>query len=400
MNQKRTPLPKIVWLMIIGGGLTRGAFFMAFPFLAIHLKEQFGADITTIGWIIGIGPLMGAAVGFYGAYLSDILGRRSILIASLLTWGCVQIGFSFANSIFVFGILSALSGIMRSISEPIIQAIISDRTSGEAKERSYHYRYYAINLGAAIGPVIGGWLLIDHVTLGFFLAGLSLILFSFVFTYQTRINFHLSGKPEKAPGFWPVMGIMARDRVLNYYVAASVICAVAYAQIDTALPIILNSFFGKEGARIFGMTIAANGITIILFQLSLNKMTKHMNTVKTVAVSSVVFGLGFLGFAFSSNIWWAYIASMVVLALGEILVFSNGIVLMDRLAPSHLRAVYHSAANLFVIGLAFGPPAGAWVLKQSSSKILFSLAAGLLGVTALLYLRGNEVLTNQNSRET
>lgn len=391
MTQGPRGIDKIVWLMIVGSGVSRGAFFMAFPFLAIHLKNQFGIDVTTIGWIIGAGPLMGIFVGFYGGYLSDIFGRRTILISSLVLWGLTQICFSFASTISLFVILSALNGILRAIADPVIQAVISDRTDGETKERAYHYRYFAINLGAAIGPVLGSWILLSHPVLGFTIAGLSLVCFAIAFAVQSRGAFYLSEKFEKPPGFGTVMKTLVKDRTLNYFVLASIVCAFSYSQIDAALPVILTDVFGKDGARIFGWTIATNGITIIIFQLGLNKITKHLNTVKTVAVSCLVFGLGFAGFAYSSNIWWAYIASMVVLALGEILVFSNGYVLIDRLAPPHLRGTYHSAANLFAVGLAFGPPLGGWVLKHSDQKVLFNLAAALLFLCAVIYLRGDYV---------
>ena len=58
-------LSKLTWTVIAGTSVSRAAFFMAFPFLAIHLKKSLGADLTTIGWILGAGPLAGSLVGLY-----------------------------------------------------------------------------------------------------------------------------------------------------------------------------------------------------------------------------------------------------------------------------------------------------------------------------------------------
>lgn len=388
MSSNFRGLDKIAWLMIIGSGISRGAFYMAFPFLAFHLKNRLGADITTIGWIIGAGPLMGAIVGFYGGYLSDLFGRRSILIGALTIWGFTQMSFAFANSIFIFGVLSGLNGILRAIAEPIAQAVISDRAKGEAKERAYHYRYYAVNIGAAVGPILGGALLIDHPSIAFAIAGGSLVLFALAFAIQTKGHPRFAEETEKPPGFGAVMKLLAKDRTLNYFVFASILTAVAYSQTETALPLILNDIFKADGAKMFGWLIAANGITIVICQLWLNKVTRRFNTVKTVALSCFVFGLGLFGFGFSANMWWAYMLSMIVLALGEILVFSNGYILIDRLAPAHLRGTYHSAANMFSIGLAFGPPFGAWILKHAGQEILFTLMAGLLFFCSWIYVKG------------
>jgi MFS family permease len=384
-------LKNIVWVMIIGSAVSRGAFFLAFPFLAVHLKNKFGADLTTIGWVIGAGPLMGAVVGFYGGYLSDILGRRMILICSLIIWGLTQMSFSFANSVFLFGVLSAFNGILRAIAEPVIQAVISDNSQGEARERAYHYRYFAINIGAAIGPVVGAWMLISYPALGFSIAGFSLIVFAFIFAAQKQSHFKILEKTERPPSYWAVMNILRKDKALNYYILASIICGLAYSQTETTLPIILTRTFGNDGIRFLGWTMAVNGITIIIFQLGLNKLTKQYNTVKTVAVSCLVFALGCVGFGFSSDVWWFYIVSMVIFSLGEILVFSNGYILIDRLAPEKLRGTYHSAANLHAIGFAFGPPMGGWVLKHYDQKILFILAALLMVFCCFIYLKGEQV---------
>ena len=108
-----------------------------------------------------------------------------------------------------------------------------------------------------------------------------------------------------------------------------------------------------------------------------------------MAVSCVVFGLGFFGFGISGSFWWAYILSMIVLALGEMLVFSNGYILIDNLAPSNLRGTYHSAGNMFSVGMAIGPPLGLYFYKETNQFLLFTMACLLLFVCASLYLLGD-----------
>lgn len=396
MSEKKQPLSLLTWALIIGTGVTRGAYYMAFPFLAVHLRKQLGLDTMTIGWIIGAGPLLGALVGFYGAYLSDLFGRKSLSIITLIMMGIVQMGFSWADNVTMFFILSSLNGIIKAINEPIIQAIISDNTEGEARTRAYHYRYYAINIGVGLGPTLGAWALLHNPQIGFSIAGLSLILFAITFALLTKKWDEKSILKEKPPGFPQVMKTLYRDKALRCYVTASILCAIGYAQLDSTLPLILEGLMGDEGILLFGWMISSNAITIVIFQLIINRLTKKMNTVKTVAFSCLIFGIGFVGFGFSGTNYWFYILSMITLSFGEILVFSNGFILIDRLAPKNIKATYHSASNLFSIGFAMGFPLGAWLLQHFGQTTLFLIMAMLMPVCSLLYLQGGKYPATQD----
>lgn len=361
---------------------------MAFPFLAIHLKQKLNLDITTIGWIIGIGPLMGAAVGFFGGYLSDIVGRRWILVICLALWGITQVGFGFANSVMMFTVVSSFNGIFRSIVEPIIQAVISDHTDGEEKVRAFHYRYFVVNLGAALGPLFGAWILLHNPAIGFALSGSSLVLFSiFFFLILPEEKDPVSVETEK-PKLLFVINLLLKDRALRFFVLASILCSIAYAQIESTLPIHLEEILGQRGIKIFSWVISANAITIVALQLWLNRLTKKMNIEKTVAISCIVMGLGFIGFAISGVLGWAFIVSSIVISIGETLVFSNGFLLIDKLAPKKLKGTYHSVSNMFVVGLALGPILGGWVSKKAGSPIVFTAAFLLMVGSAFCYYRG------------
>lgn len=387
-DKKVYNLPVLVWWLILGTGLSRTAFFMAFPFLAIHLKQKLNLDVTTIGWIIGIGPLMGAAVGFFGGYLSDIIGRRWILVICLTLWGITQMGFGFANSVLMFTIVSSLNGVFRSIVEPLIQALISDNTTTAERTRAFHYRYFVVNVGAAIGPLAGAWILLSSPALGFVLSGCSLMAFGLFFLLVLPSDTKTKLSHPDSPKMAFVISLLLKDKALRLFVLASVLCSVAYAQIESTLPIHLEEILGEKGIRIFSWVISANAITIVALQLWMNRITSKLNIERTVAVSCLVMGLGFLGFAFSSALGWAYIMSSIVISLGETLVFSNGYLLIDKLAPKNLKGTYHSVSNMFVIGLALGPLVGAWVFKKAGSPVLFCAAFVVMVGSALCYYFG------------
>ncbi len=376
-----------VWFLIIGTGICRAIFFMAFPYLALHLKNDLSASASEIGFVLGTGPLVGTFTAFYVSYLADRWGRRPVLIVTLVIWGFTMVGFGFAHSIVQFGLLNVLNGICKSVSEPVIQASISDHTSGSAKVKAFHYRYYAVNIGAVFGPVAAGLFFADKPQLSFMLSGLSFFLFCLIYIYfKSAENIRTSKQEGISPSFLQALSLILKDRSLLCYVLAGILCSVSYVQLESTLPILMRDRFAEKGLTYYSWVLLTNGLTIVCCQLWLNHLTRNFKVEWSVAASCLVFALGFLGFGFSGNRLLFYILSMVVLSLGEVIVFSNGFLLIDRLSPKHLKATYHSTGNLLSLGFATGPLLGTWILEGQGQTTLFVFSALLLVVSALLYL--------------
>ena len=90
---------------------------------------------------------------------------------------------------------------------------------------------------------------------------------------------------------------------------------------------------------------------------------------------------------------------MVILSLGEVLVFSNGYILIDNLAPKNLKATYHSVSNLFALGFSAGPVLGTWYMEKFGQFNLFLVAGTLLFICSWLYVVGNKYATQGSSSE-
>lgn len=116
----------LVWIILGGTIFTRIASFMAMPFLAIYLHNEIGASPLQIGLTIGIAPLISTFGGFFGGYLTDRFGRKSVILLTILIWKLVFFGFAIAHVIWIFIILNALNGLCRSFFEPSTQALMID----------------------------------------------------------------------------------------------------------------------------------------------------------------------------------------------------------------------------------------------------------------------------------
>jgi len=145
----------VAWGVIIGTFLSRTGFFMTLPFLGIYLGKEKGIDPATVGAILAMSLLVGTVSSFAGGALSDRLGRYPVMIAAMGAWSFVLVGFAFASETWIFFVLSALNGLFRNVFEPTARALLADVTPADRRTDAFNARYFAINMGGAIGPLIG-----------------------------------------------------------------------------------------------------------------------------------------------------------------------------------------------------------------------------------------------------
>lgn len=76
-----------------------------------------------------------------------------------------------------------------------------------------------------------------------------------------------------------------------------------------------------------------------------------------------MFALGDIGFAFSHSLV-PMIVSMAIFTLGEILNYPAANMLIDKLAPEHMRGTYFGAQTLTNLGHFMGPWVGGFLLVR------------------------------------
>ncbi|RVQ64313.1 TCR/Tet family MFS transporter [Sinorhizobium medicae] len=129
------------------------------PVLPSYLEELTGADVGEAaidgGWLL----LVYSAMQFFFApligNLSDRLGRRPILLASVLTFAIDNLICALATSYWMLFIGRSLAGISGA-SFGTASAYIADVSNDENRAKNFGLIGIAFGTGFALGPVIGG----------------------------------------------------------------------------------------------------------------------------------------------------------------------------------------------------------------------------------------------------
>lgn len=171
--RKRSPLPTLfltAFIDLLGFGLT----IPLMPFYA----QQYGASALQVTLLFASFSAMGFLFVPVWGELSDRVGRRPVLLTSILATSLSMLLFAFADSYKMLLLSRILQGIMTA-NLATIQAYIADVTKPEDRGRSMGLIGAAFGLGFILGPFFGGILAgVSFRAPGIAASGLALINFA------------------------------------------------------------------------------------------------------------------------------------------------------------------------------------------------------------------------------
>ncbi|MFB6468254.1 MDR family MFS transporter [Cytobacillus sp. Hz8] len=379
----------IVWVLLIGTVLARGASFMTLPFLSIYLSKNLHLHPIVIGLTVGMSPLMATIGGFIGGHLSDRFGRKPIMLSALFVWAFVFYGFMIAKDPIVFILLNALNGLCNSFFEPTSQALMADLTETKKRMKAYSMRYTAINIGASVGPLLGAYLASTSAKSTFLITGTMYLIYAIVLTIimkQLKISNHNQSKHQVriADAFL----IIRKDKALRYLILGVILINAGYAQIESTLPQYLGSSI-QNGVFIYSALLSINAVTVVVLQMPISHLAEKFRPMQVMMAGAILMALGLFSFSFVSG-WVTAVVAILILTLGEILVFPSNSLLIDQLAEEQLRGTYFGAGQFRKIGHFLGPILGGYLLSHTGGSLLFIIIAIITFGSVLFFHYGNQ----------
>jgi EmrB/QacA subfamily drug resistance transporter len=127
------------------------------------LQQQLHASVVDIQWVIEAYSLLLAALLLVGGSLGDHYGRRRVFVGGVVLFAAASMWCGFAPGIRQLVIARAVQGVGAALLVPGSLAIISSSFREEDRGRAIGTWSGFSAITAAIGPVIGGWL-IEHIS--------------------------------------------------------------------------------------------------------------------------------------------------------------------------------------------------------------------------------------------
>jgi MFS family permease len=374
-------LPGPVWILCAGSFVNRFGSFVA-VFLILYLREK-GYSIAEAGFVVslyGAGNVVAAAVG---GLVADRLGRRNAIAISMFSSAATLLALSQADEIVLIGALTVLAGLTGELYRPASAALLADLVPAGQRLPAFALNRFAINLGFAAGPATAGLLADRSFTYLFVGDALTSIVFGALALAALPEGVRTRrGEERRGEGIRTI----ARDRAFLFFLVSSVLGAFVYDQANVTFPLHVTES-GLSNAD-YGLLISLNGLAIVLLELPFTSITQRFPAIPTLAVGSVLVGLGF-----ALNAWAESLAALaftvLIWTIGEIVYAPVASAYVADIAPVHLRGRYQGAFGLtWGISFMLGPLLGAVFFAWNGDA--FWLFCGVLGVlSAGLLLAGS-----------
>ncbi len=377
-----------VWLVIISTLISRFAMFMVWPFLAIILHTKFAMNEFEIGAFLAFPTFIGVSTGFYIGFLSDKFGRRKIILLGLVItiFAMLTLGAAQSPGFLMAGMIG--QSIARSMVEGPGKALMTDMLQDRAvKDMALHTRYFALNIGAAFGPLVGVSFGLTAQQTTFWMVGgaygLYLLAASVVFRIETPLA---RAKMDRDHTIKQVITLLGRDHAFMLFVFASLLAFVAYGQIDVGLLQYLRVVNFPDITKFYAVLIFVNGMTVLVFQFPMLKLLENYAPLHRATLGVLLFIVAFIGFMLSPiGMQSGFLISMFLLSLGEVILFPTLSIIVDRMAHEHLKGSYFGAAALGAFGFSLAPLLGGYLLFQFGGTALWLTMAILSGFVGGLF---------------
>ncbi|MBI2652974.1 MFS transporter [Candidatus Woesearchaeota archaeon] len=355
------------------------------PFMGIY-AESLGANGFLIGLIFGAFTLSRAIFTPFIGKISDLKGRKNILIIGLVGYTVLSFFYASANTTTSLTVIRFLHGLASAMVLPIAMAYIGDIAPKNQEGKYLGTFTIAFFMGMAFGPIIGGALHeIWNMNAAFYTMGaisfFSLLLLIFMLP---EINAHKNVKPSSFRTIFKnkTMQAMFLFRAVNAY---------GIAALMGFLPLLAE----KINVSVFqiGFVVTANLIVSSMFQRYFGVIADKSDKVAMIIAGSIMMLIALALMPLSKNFYTLLLFNMIMgLGSGISIPAISAITaqLGKKLGMGSVMGLFNTA---FGIGGGIGPIIAGLIMLATSLTFVFvsSAVIVLAGTIMFYYLMKNNV---------
>jgi multidrug resistance protein len=372
----------VVFVDLVGFGIV-------IPILPYY-AQQYGASAWQLGWLMTTYSLMQFVVAPLWGRLSDRIGRRPVLLVSILGTAVSMTMLGFAPSLFWLFVARTFAGICAA-NISTAYAYIADVTTEENRAKGMGMIGAAFGLGFIFGPAIGGILSRYGYQAPMF-AGAALAILNVIFAFFKLEEPPLSAEARAANrtkrfDLGNIRNALSDSRT-RLAIGIFFLVTFAVTQMEVTFAIYLKALFGLD-AQHAGELLALMGIIMVGIQGgAIGKLAKRFGEVRLIVAGLILCVASLAAFGSVATLSSVVIA-LSVLALGHGVLHPSLSSLASKGAAADRRGatmgVFQSAGSLARV---VGPPSAGLLYDQlSKGAPFFSGAIVLTFALAIVLVR-------------
>jgi len=392
-----------IWLLILNITFNMVMGFIL-PVNTIFIHKNLHESLTTAGLALMAYSVLMMVGNAIGGVMFDRFSRRGTLYIGYLIAIVSLVFMSFHHVWPTYAFMLVILGFGMGLSYTAINAytaFVAEQMVGDSRT-IFNIMYLAANVGIAIGSTAVGFIFKLSIFFTFFIPVLLFLLCIIILIFrgsvldQTNEEELERGSRQKYVSSDvedPKIKIGASRFKFNLIIICLSIFVVwlGYSQWDSNISIYMidNGFSTRQ----FGLVFTFNAVSLLIIQPIMNrvasrvfKLLKHQ-----IFVGTIIMGLSFTLLP-GAKTYAMYILSMLILTIGESIVFPTIPALLSKMSTNKNRGTFQSFYSIFgSLGRALGPYVGSLVITVMSFAHLFIAITIMMIVVAFAMESVNEL---------
>jgi POT family proton-dependent oligopeptide transporter len=417
LHEIRTGFERPFWVANLSEIFERLSYYAVFAALARYLHEALQFPTQEAASLSGI---FGGAVwvmAIFGGALADRIGFRRALSLAYFILSCSYflVGSIAApwlapvRKVVPLGLMVGIILFLPALGVALVKPSVVGTTARASKEsvRSIGYSIYytLVNIGSFLGPFLAGWvhsrMRVENV---FRLAALSVFLMFIavlIFFKEPRRENHqpIASVGQVGRNFLAVLG---NKRFVLFLLIFSGYWIVFWQQYLT-LPIYIHDYVDPKANT--ELILITDPLIVITLTVAVNALTRRISSFRAITLGTLITAIGWLVIGLYPSVW-AAVATLAIVALGEIIQSPRYYEYISRLAPPGQQGTYMGFAFL---PIGIGSLVGGWVagkllhhfgeVTHQPARIWWSVTTVGVATAALLWIYDKNVTASGRESE-
>jgi MFS family permease len=377
----KPPQPSFFILIALVGGLAIFSSTLSKTPVLPLFAQSLNATPAEIGWIVMASTIPGILISYPAGALSDHLGKRRVLLASLVVFATAPFLYLVISNAWQLMAVRFYHGFATAIFGTVASAAIAERYTADRAARLSAYSSVTI-VGRSIAPFLGGTL----ISLASFNAVYIACAASGVLALAAGLLLR-DGAPPRAtklalPRFWASLRTVLRDRGIMLVSLVEAAQYLVFGAIEAFLALFASSL-GIPAWQI-GIILGVQLVSVVFTKPLMGKVSDHIGRRRVILPGLLIGAASIVLLPYFPSFIGLSVLSLVF-GLGFATVTSSTAALVaDLTRDGRYGSSMGVLRTVMDVGQSIGPVLTGWMVGVAGYGSAFALLAAILVAAALM----------------
>jgi MFS family permease len=356
------------------------------PLLPLFAREL-GAAPALIGFVMGASTLTGVCLKLPAGALSDLFGRRRLLVAGALVFATLPFTYLAVSALVWLVVLRFLHGSATAIFGPVASASLSDIAPAARRGAWLSTYSTAQGTGQAIGPIVAGYAIAaGRFDLAFAVSGLVGLGVPLIVGSWPGVPSGPVSHPSRDAFTRGITEVLS-DRLVLITSAAHAAQFVLNGMLNAFLPLYGREVLAVTGSEL-GWLFGAQTVTTLLARPTIGVLSDRVGRRAVIVTGLTTSSLAVFSLSFAASLLMVVVVTLIYAAGVAITTAATSAYITDITRRARYGAAHGVFGTIYDMGDAVGPIAAGALVAGLGYAPMFQVMAAVAMTMAIVFAIG------------